>query len=153
MKFELKPRQGKAPEVGQKPPQLQFSDLAPDEIKTKLWEWGFSSFPGSREHKTLISVSSSRAMWLDENITPAHDDAFMPPSGGREFLHFHADGSLHAVVDNDVEDEIIKKGWGIRHMYYNKGVKEMLVYGPRNKEELETVKSIVNQSYRYAHGD
>jgi hypothetical protein len=101
----------------------------------------------------MISVKESRALWLDENIQAAHADAFMPPAGSREFCHLHEDGSIHAVVDIFVEDEIIEKNWGVRHMYYDRGVKEMLVYAPRNVEELTTMKRVIVESYRYASGD
>ena len=125
--FSLPVRQGAPPIVGERPPQLQFSDLGPQNIRKELRDWAFSSFPNVREHDTLISVPTSRAMWLDEGIAAAHKDAFMPPAGSREFCHLHADGSLHAVVDEPVEQEILKKNWGIRHMYYDRGVKEILV--------------------------
>ena len=151
-KFQLPFREGNPPTIGQQPPQLQYSDLGPENIRLALKEWAFNSFPHVREHDTLISVPTSRAMWLDEEITPAHDDAFMPPAGSREFCHIHEDGSLHAVVDNSIEDEILAKRWGVRHMYYDRGVKEVLVYAPRDESELETVKRIIHESYKYASG-
>ena len=101
----------------------------------------------------MISVPESRAMWLDESIAAAHDDAFMPPAGSREFCHLHEDGSLHAVVDVTIEEMIIEKRWGVRHMYYDRGVKEVLVYAPRNEDELIVAKKIIIESYRYASGD
>jgi hypothetical protein len=76
----------------------------------------------------------------------------MPPSGGREFIHIHLDGSFHTVVDTDVENEIITKKWGVRHMYYIQGLKEVLVYAPRNEAEIEIVKTIVIKPYEYATG-
>ena len=151
--FELPARSGAPPEIGQVPPQLQYSDLGPEEIRTTLKTWSFSAFPNVTEHDTLISVPSSRALWLDESVPAAHKDAFMPGQNSREFCHLHEDGSLHAVVGTEVEKEIIQKGWGVRHMYFDRGVKEMLVYAPRNTEELEIVKSIIVESYRYANGD
>ena len=151
--FSLPVRQGPAPKIGEQPPQLQFSDLGPEEIRKDLHAWTFSSFPNVREHDTLISVPTSRAMWLDENIDAAHTDAFMPPEGSREFCHLHADGSFHAVVDELVEQEILEKKWGVRHMYYDRGVKEILVYAPRDKQELHIAKTIIIESYRYASGD
>lgn len=151
--FQLPVREGAHPEIGQEPPQLQFSDLGPDEIRLKLKEWSFNTFPNVREHDTLISVPTTRALWLDESVQAAHDDAFMPPENSREFCHLHADGSFHAVVDVAVEDEIIKKQWGVRHMYYDRGVKEVLVYAPRNGGELDVAKRIIVESYRYASGD
>jgi len=151
--FELPFREGTDPEIGQEPPQLQFSDLGPEEIRLKLREWAFSTFPKVREHDTMISVPSSRAMWLDEAVPAAHSDSFMPPSGSREFCHLHQDGSLHAVVDLPIEDEILDKGWGVRHMYYDRGVKEVLVYAPRNDAELIVAKRIITESLRYASGN
>jgi hypothetical protein len=151
--FELPNREGEHPEIGQQPPQLQFSDLGPEDIRLALKLWAFSTFPNVEEHDTLISVPTSRALWLDESITTGHDDAFMPPANSREFCHLHADGSFHTVVDVAVEDEILQKQWGVRHMYYDRGVKEMLVYAPRDKSELIVAKKIITESYKYASGD
>jgi len=151
--FNLPMRQGDAPEIGQVPPQLQFSDKSPRDIYQKYHDdWMFNTFPKVRKEPTRISVSTSIAMWLDENENVGHIDAFMPPSGGREFTHIHLDGSFHTVVATDIENEIIEKKWGVRHMYYDRGVKEVLVYAPRNEEEIEIVKTIVIKSYEYATG-
>ena len=151
--IELPIREGGQPEIGQEPPQLQFSDLGPEEVRLALKEWAFNAFPNVIEHDTAISVTTSRALWLDEEMPAAHDDAFMPTPGSREFCHLHKDGSFHAVVNIPIEDEIIKKQWGVRHMYYDRGVKEMLVYAPRNDDELIVAKKIITESYRYASGD
>ena len=151
--FELPSREGDAPKIGQVPPQLQFSDLGPEAIRLALKKWAFSSFPNVSEHDTLISVPTSRALWLDEGVKAANDDAFMPPPGSREFCHLHEDGSFHAVVDVAVEQEILEKKWGVRHMYYDRGVKEMLVYAPRSEDELCVAQRIITESYRYASGD
>ncbi len=77
----------------------------------------------------------------------------MPPPNSREFCHLHEDGSYHTVVDILIEDEILKKKWGVRHMYYDRGVKEVLVYAPRDESELIIAKKIIVESYRYASGD
>ena len=151
--IELPIREGAHPEIGQQPPQLQFSDLGPEDIRLALKEWAFNAFPNVIEHDTAISVKTSRALWLNEEISAAHDDAFMPTLGSREFCHLHKDGSFHAVVDTPIEDEIIEKHWGVRHMYYDRGVKEMLAYAPRNADELIVAKKIITESYRYASGD
>jgi hypothetical protein len=152
-KFEVPFREGPRPEIGLEPPQLQFSDLGPEEIRLSLKEWAFCTFPDVREHDTMISVPSSRALWLDEAVPAAHDDAFMPPAGSREFCHLHEDGSFHAVVDLPVENEVLEKRWGVRHMYYDRGVKEILVYAPRTDSELLVAKRIITESFRYASGN
>ena len=151
--FTLPYRHGEAPKVGKTIPQLQFSDLSPDDIRNKLWGWPFTHFDDVTEEDTRISVPTSRAMWLDPKITAAHDDAFMPPPGSREFCHMHLDGSIHAVVANGVEDEIIRKDWGKRHpLYHSHGVKEVIVYAPRDDSELEVLKTVIKKSYEYATG-
>ncbi|MFT5819827.1 MAG: hypothetical protein ACI8ZM_001052 [Crocinitomix sp.] len=152
IKFSLPERTGQAPQIGQTPPQLQFSGKSPRDIYQKFHDWMFSTFPEVRKEPTRISVPTSTAMWLDENEPVGHEDAFMPPYGGREFTHIHLDGSFHTVVADDVEIEIITKKWGVRHMYYDRGVKEVLVYAPRNEAEIEIAKAIVIKSYEYATG-
>ncbi len=151
-KLNLPERNGETPQIGETPPQLQFSDKSPRDIYQKFYDWMFSTFPKVRKEPTRISVPTSTAMWLDENENVGHSDAFMPPSGGREFTHIHLDGSFHTVVSTDVEHEIITKKWGVRHMYYDQGVKEVLIYAPRNEDEIEIAKTIVIKSYEYATG-
>jgi hypothetical protein len=150
MNLKIPMRQGDIPKVGKVPPQLQYSDLGPEDVRIALHDWCFSTFPDVREHDTLISVPTTRALWLDEETPVAHNDAFMPPTGSREFCHLHLDGSLHAVLDRDDEKEVLEKRWGLRHMYYENGVKEVLIFAPRSEMELEIVKQIVTQSYKYA---
>jgi hypothetical protein len=151
--IDLSVREGERPEIGQEPPQLQFSDLGPEDVRLELKTWAFSTFPNVTENDTAISVPTSRALWLDEKVSAAHDDAFMPTPGSREFCHLHEDGSFHAVVDAPIEEEILAKRWGVRHMYYDRGVKELLVYAPRNDDEVIVAKKIITESYRYASGD
>ena len=37
-------------------------------------------------------------------------------------------------------------------MYYDRGIKAVLVYAPRNEAEIEIVKTIVIKPYEYATG-
>jgi hypothetical protein len=147
--FRLPHRTGEPPKTGLQPPQLQFSDQSPCDVYEKVAAWFFSSFPHAREEPTRISVPSSRALWLDENIA-APASAFMPPRGSREFAHLHEDGSFHLVMDEDDEAEVIQKGWGLHHPWKNRGVNEILVYAPRNTQEIEILKPVIEASYRFA---
>jgi hypothetical protein len=108
--------------------------------------------PDVREEPTRISVSTTRALWLDESISAVHNDAFMPPPGGREFAHVHADGSMHLCVSDEAVREIVDKSWGEPHPMKDQGVNEVLCYAPRNLEELQIVKLALVESYRYATG-
>ena len=116
---ELPTREGEPPEIGKQPPQLQYSDQGPENIRLALKEWAFGTFPNVIEHDTLISVPTTRALWLNEEVQVAHHDAFMPPKGSREFCHLHLDGSIHTVVDVQLENEIINKVKGINRVVYD----------------------------------
>lgn len=147
--LSLSQRAGDAPVTGQQPPQLQFSDQSPRDVYQKMADWFFSTFPHTREEPTRISVPTSRALWLDENIEAA-PTVFMPPLGSREFAHLHEDGSFHLVMAEGDEQEVISKDWGLHHPWKHKGVNEILVYAPRNDEEIEILKPVVEASYRFA---
>jgi hypothetical protein len=147
--LNLPQRVGAPPETGAKPPQLQFSETSPRDVYQTMAEWFFSTFPHTREEPTRISVPTSRALWLDESIN-AKPEAFMPPHGSREFAHLHEDGSFHLVMAEADEEEVISKGWGLPHMWKDRGVNEILVYAPRTTEEIEILKPVIEASYRFA---
>jgi hypothetical protein len=146
----LPKRVGVKPKTNPVPPHLQYNQHSPREIYDSLADWMFNAFPKSREHKTLISVPSSRAMWLDENIGNTPKDGFMPPpTTSREFAHLHKDGSIHVCLpERDIEVVLVTK-WGEPHPYKKHGVNEILVYAPQNKEEMEVLKRVIVASYEY----
>ena len=146
-------RQGERPQTGDQPPHLQFTEQSPREIYERMAQWALVDIPAAtpelREESTRISVPTSRALWLDESID-APDKAFMPPAGSREFAHLHADGSWHLVVDDDLVRHIAEQSWGERHPWYDRGVLEVLVYAPRNSDEMAIVQKLVAASIAYA---
>lgn len=145
-------REGTKPLTGDRPPHLQYSQQSPAEVHEKLADWLFSkTLVGCREEPTLISVPTSRALWLDESI-PAPASAFMPPPGSREFAHLHADGSMHLTLAPQDEKEILRSGWGEMHPWRDRGVNEMLIYAPRSLVEVPIVMSIVEASLAHASG-
>lgn len=145
-------REGPLPKTGDHVPHLQLSDKSPPKFVDVLMAWAVKEFPDVREERTRISVSTTRALWLDESVAAAHNDAFMPPEGGREFAHVHADGSMHLCVSDEAVVEMVSKSWGEPHPLKDKGVNEVLCYAPRTPEELEIVKRALMESYRYATG-
>jgi len=155
--FPFTRRTGDAPKTGLTPPQLQFSDESPRDIYRHMHEWAFSTFARAtgvvREHDTLISVATTRALWLDEAVPTAHPDAFMPPAGNREFAHLHRDGSLHVCVSDGVAEQVLDHGWGLLHPWKDRGVNEILVYAPRNLDETRVAKWAISRAYEYATGN
>ncbi len=150
--FSLPQREGERPKTGDAVPHLQHTQKSPDEIREALKAWAVETLPDVREEDTRISVPTTRAFWLSENVDVQHDDAFMPPSGGREFAHLHLDGSMHLCVSDAAVEEIVQKAWGEPHPLKEQGVNEVLFYAPRNTVEVELAKQALAEAYSYATG-
>lgn len=144
--LSLPPRPGAAPRVFGPAPHGQGSQISPIMMQEELWE-RMRALPYVYMAPTLVSVSHARSLFLPEGIGTGPAEAFQ---GGREFAHIHPhhDGSLHITLPKEIEAEVIEAGWGVHHPVQN----VTLVYGPRNRGELEIVWRLVQESYWYAIG-
>jgi phospholipase/carboxylesterase len=75
----------------------------------------------------------------------------------REFAHLHpaSDGSLHMTLPPDVVDQVIENGWAERHPLagqYGLPANIVMVYGPRDDDELAVVEDLIRLSHAYATG-
>ena len=148
----LPARSGPRPRTGPSMPHQQLNDNAPAEIQERLFERA-SSLSGVRVGPSHVSVPGARALFM-EDTSRAQPEAFMIDS---EFAHIHPsyDGSLHLVLPAEVAKNVIDKGWGELHpMARGGGLRAvpLMVFGPRNDEELEVVWLIVRASYEFAGG-
>ena len=112
------------------------------------------TLPGVEERPSAISVPGARALWLREDVPAGTREAFMI---GREFAHIHSilDGSLHAALSTEVAQEAICKSWTDQHPVARMGYipqNVVMIYGPRDAEEIEVVARLVVEAYRYASG-
>ena len=77
---------------------------------------------------------------------------------GREFAHIHPYpdmGSMHVQLRHDDAIEVIEKGWGEHHTLVTEGFRPvglMMVFSPRDEDELGVIKSIIGCSYEHATG-
>lgn len=148
----LPARSGPRPQTGPSMPHQQLSDNAPAGIQEKLFERA-RSLPGVRISPSRVSVAGARAFFM-EDTSKARPEAFMVDS---EFAHLHPpyDGSLHLVLPAEVASKVIDKGWGEIHPMARGGghsAVPLMVYGPRNDEELEFVWLILRASFEFAGG-
>lgn len=151
MALNLTPRLGRKPETTSSLPHSQLTQHGPNEVIDKLHAWCFS-LPSVANEKSGISVPGSRALVLQADIT-CNPQACMI---GREFAHIHPppdNGSMHVMLPPEEAVEVTTKGWGEDHYLvtqgrYRKGL--VMLFSPRNNEELEVVKLIVKISYDYA---
>ena len=151
--LQLPSRKGDKPQTTSFIPHSQVTQHGPDDIIIRLHEWCFSLPAVTNEHSG-ISVPGARALVLDGECNCNHD-AFMI---GREFAHIHPhpdSGSMHVNVPAEDAKDIIDAGWGEDHFLVTMGHLPpglIMVFSPRDKEELEVVKKIVKRSYEYATG-
>jgi phospholipase/carboxylesterase len=149
---ELPERRGARPSVSWTIPQQQESDNAPAELQERLFAH-VAALAGVEAGPSRISVPGARAFVLEEGSPdPA---AYLVPEVG-EFAHLHPsyDGSLHLVLPPDLAADVSTKGWGRPHMWAGTRLSPgfMMVYGPRDEDELATVLAIVTASHAHARG-
>jgi hypothetical protein len=113
-----------------------------------------SSLEGVHTGPSGVSLPDSRAVHLDPALAGGPQEAFLV---GSEFAHLHgaADGSLHLMLPPDVAGEAMVKGWAELHPMARKGLAPttlLMLYGPRDQAELETIWQLVEASYEFARG-
>lgn len=150
-RLNLPPRAGQKPDTTSRLPHSQLTQHGPDHITAKLHEWCFS-LPNIGNEPSRISVPGARAMVVHDGVDCNHG-AFMV---GREFAHIHPhpdSGSLHVMLPPKDAIEVVAKGWGEDHYLVTQGhwpVGLVLVFSPRDEQELEVVQLIVKKSYNFA---
>lgn len=151
--FSLPKRTGPRPETTDRLPHSQLTQHGPPQIVEKLHRYCFS-LPEVKNERSLVSVPGTRALVLAD-CCDGNGDAFM---AGREFAHIHPEpdrGSLHLMLPGVEAQTVVAAGWGEDHYLVTQGqfpAGLLLVFSPRNEEELEVVQSIVRRSYDFAFG-
>ena len=146
-------RRGPRPATQLAMPHQQLDQIAPAEWQEGLFE-RCRALPGVVVGRSHVSVPGARAFHLDPDLAAGVPEAFMV---GTEFAHLHPpyDGSLHLALPVEVARAVIDAGWGEHHPLVQQGVMpptQLMVYGPRDADELEVVWQIVEQSYAFARG-
>jgi phospholipase/carboxylesterase len=150
---DLPPRAGARPAVSSQIPQEQRSDNAPRQLQEQVFA-RVAALPGVTTRQSAISVPGARGFML-AGPRSGPDDAFLVPSAG-EFAHVHPghDGSMHLALPMGLATDLIAKGWGVAHplagVRLSPGM--VMLFGPRDPAELETVVGVVTSSHAWASG-
>jgi hypothetical protein len=147
-------RAGERPRTGPAMPHQQLDQIAPQPLQEELWE-RMASLEGVRTGRSGVSLPQTRALHLEPTLALGPEEAFMV---GTEFAHLHGafDGSLHMNLPSAAAEEAIEKGWAELHPIAAQGIAPrtlVMVYGPRDDHELETVWRLVEASYAFARGE
>lgn len=148
-------REGPKPDTTNWEPHQQINQHAAPEIWDELHRRCFSLLPNVREIESKISVPGASALWLDESVAAGPKEAFIIE---REFAHIHPspDASLHLHLPLELAIYAISGGWAEIHTVAWLGLATagtVMLFAPRDEEELETIWSLVQESYRFALGE
>ena len=148
-------REGPPPTTPSGIPHQQFDQNAPLDLQEELLA-SVSVLPGVRVEPTPFSLSGSRGWRLDESFAQGPDDAFLFESPEFGHQHVPADGSMHMLLPLEPAAVALGKGWGIIHPLTDSvsgaSTDYVMIYGPRDEDELKTIWIVVQISYYYARG-
>lgn len=149
---DLPPRRGEPPTTTTAFPHSQL-DQQPgnSSVHDELAEWAFS-LDGVVERDSIISVEGARALVLVEDQPAGPAAAFIV---GREFAHFHPgpDWSLHVALPDTTADFAIERGWAELHLIARTEEfpgSVVLVYAPRDRDEADVVRRLLQASHAFA---
>lgn len=148
-------RKGQKPSTTVNNPHTQL-DQQPEDLSFvyALSDWAFDLNHVKRE-PSAISVPGAIAMCMEDDHTCESCNAFMV---GTEFAHFHPqpDYSMHLGLAREDAEKVIAKGWGEWHPLIARGILPpniIMMYAPRDEDELSAAKLILKRSYDFAKGN
>ncbi len=146
-------RAGDQPSTAQVMPHQQLDQTAPEALQEELWR-RMTTLESVRAGRSGVSLPESRALHLDPKLAHGPASAFLV---GTEFAHLHGarDGSLHLMLPPALATEAIEQGWAEPHPLARTGQAPptlVMLYGPRDEAELETVWGLIEASYAFARG-
>jgi hypothetical protein len=143
-------RQGERPHASEAPEgtmiaHQQQSQNAPRHLQEEIYRRAIN-LPHVTTGPSLISVPGARAFNLHPEFVKIR------PNVGTEFAHLHPpyDGSLHVNLNPAIIQRVEAAGWGEVHP---RDPRVVMIWGPRDEEELEIVWSLIELSYLYARGE
>jgi phospholipase/carboxylesterase len=152
---ELPTRRGPPPPTTSGVPHVQSDQNAPIEMQQALLD-AITTLDGVRLwHGTPYSLDGSVGWVLTQGRDGPHN-AYSPEG---EFGHSHRpqDGSMHLRLPATTAERVIDQGWGVRHplsaqLTGGDELMYLMVFGPRDEEELPVAWVIVQASYALARG-
>lgn len=134
-------------------PHEQFDQTAPVDVQRRLWRL-MTGLEGVSVGPSGISIPSTKALHLHPRKASGPATAFLT---GTEFAHLHGehDGSLHVALPFEEAAEAVEKSWAEYHPLAKIGVlppSMVMLYGPRDDDELEIVWRLVQSSHQFARG-
>jgi hypothetical protein len=152
---DLPRRKGTQPSTTQTNPHTQLDQQPDDDGPRRALASIVFALEGVEERASIISVLGARALWLRDNLPGGPSEAFIIE---REFAHLHPapDHSLHVALPLEVVEAVFQTGWGEPHPVAARGLiprTAVMIYAPRDADEVHTVAGLVETSWRFARGE
>jgi hypothetical protein len=132
-------------------PHIQINAEPVPEVDAELRNRVFS-LPGIEERESQLSLPGARGLWLADDLELARPEVLR---AGREFGHFHPDGSLHLWLPVERAKEVAEAKWGELHPWVDRenfwdGV--AMIYIPETLDEVDVALQLVVDAYNYIAG-
>jgi hypothetical protein len=148
----LPARTGSRPQVDWRYPCLQLEERVPAELRRRLLQLA-GTLEGVSVQQTGFSFAGE-ALVLEERLAKGKPEAFVR---GREFAVVREEGSIHLTLDPGWGQKVLTKGWATIHPLarYMAGAvppQSLILYAPRNEQELKTIWKVIQAAYSLACG-
>ena len=149
-------RPGNAPTATFDIPHQQLNQPAPIAVQEQLID-AIAALPNVLLWESPNSLPGAIGWVLGESLDTDENGDLI---AGSEFGHQHRNevGSMHLNLPMAASQVVLEKGWAMLHPYSavihgSREVDYLLVYAPRDNEDLKTVWLIVQASYAFARGE
>ena len=151
----LRRRRGDRPATTPTNPHMQLDQQPEDAWEREELARRVFALADVVEQPSGISVPGARGLCLPRARNVGPPEAFMID---REFAHLHPDPdmSLHLTLPEYDVEHAIERGWAELHPVARDGLippTAVMVFAPRDADELEVVSTIVEESHAFARPD
>jgi phospholipase/carboxylesterase len=143
-------RPGPRPATSDQGPHRQLDQQAPPELWGRLVSEALR-LPHVVEGRSQVSPVSSRALLFDDLTEVRDGSTSLAGDPPLEPVHLHGvtDTSIHLCLPASRAKEACDLGWGEPHGYAEHDT-EIMVYGPRDEDELAIVLALIAESLEFA---
>jgi hypothetical protein len=146
-------RAGPRPATTTHLPHLQMDQFPTEKIFTQFLE-SCKNLDHLHVQESRIATPFTTALRLDDRVACGPPEAFLDD---HEFCHIHPlpHGTIHLTLPIQIQKAASDAGWVERHLMSSAAFVPktfVIVYAPRNSEELAIILKIVNASAHFAMG-
>jgi phospholipase/carboxylesterase len=150
--LHLPKRRTGPPQTSRTLPHRQLDQWPPPEIQRRLLDECLA-LPDVRPRQSRMAPPGTAALFLPDDLARGVREAYIDQ---HEFCHLHPppEGTIHLTLPQPVHRQVVELGWGEPHPMAGSGLSPnlVLIYGPRDVEELEIVLGLVVICRSFATG-